>query len=1051
MEKEIIEDTLENAVIDLFKKQNYEYELGFDIHRKKTEIILNKDFKEYLMNRYSSLSLYDDEIELILDNLINVREPSLYLTMKELLSRFNNGFVLNRSKYGLSNQLIEYYDFNNLNNNIFKIVNQYEVEGSKRIRRPDLIVFINGIPVSVFELKDPSNKDVTIFDSYEQLTIRYVRDIDNLMRYSFISVISDDANNKFGSLFSSYDFYFPWKSIDGKSYCNDGHDGLITLINGLFDKHTLLNVLKNYIYFPDNSDNDLMILPKYSQYYGSELLYENIKNHLRPEGDGKGGTYFGATGCGKSFTMLFLAKRLHSSPELHNPTIVMLTDRTDLDDQLSESFENAKNYLNDKNVIKANNRKFLTDVLKEVTSGGVYLMTVQKFDEDVGLISDRNNIICISDEAHRTQVNLDYSLDITEEEIKKHYGFAHYLRNSFPNATYVGFTGTPVDKTISVFGDIVCSYKMKQAKDDGSTVGIEVLPGPSAVRLDEEKIKIIDKYYENKLKEGTNKYEINASIKEMSKVRVIIDNESRLDKVVDHFIYHYEKRVEEGSTVKGKAMFVCYDRKIAYKLYKKIIALRPEWNIKKKTQDDESSLSYEELNKLEPVEMIKLVATSNPNDEEELYELLGDSDYRKKLASLFKDENSNFKIAIVVDMWITGFDCTCLDTMYLDKPVEAHTLIQTISRVNRVFKGKSEGLIVDYIGIESSLKRAFKLYDGDNFGVKDDNVQDTYIFYKDNLTLIDELLIDFNVNEFFNANSLERLTILQKWVEFVQEFDKRENCFMELTIRMKRAFDLSIGDERITEEDIGKTHFYCAIRSFIMKLNKEETPDSARMNKEVKKLVDDAINALENEEEKESKKVDLFSNEFLESIKKMPYKNIKLKMLLDLLKKAIDNYSKTNMLKSIEYSKRMKKIVAEYNDRDHKIDYSNEDILNSFFDSLTKQIEDVLKDMNDDANEFKKLGITFEEKAFYDILKDIRDKYQFQYEDDKLIKISRLIKKEVDEKSSYTDWTSKKDIRDKLKMDIARILHLNGYPPKTINDVYDGIFEQVKNYAKNLK
>lgn len=1039
------ESNFENAVLELFEKQGYAYECGYDMHRTNEEIILTADFKEYLSKRYPTLGLRDEEIDRILHNLLFARGTSLYSTMKATLNVLRDGFLLDRSSYNLPNEFIQYFDYDHTENNIFKAVNQFEVK-DRSLRRPDIVIFINGIPVSVIELKNIGDSDVKLHDAYEQLHTRYTRDIENLMRFSLISVISDGVNTKCGSLFAGYKHYFPWKSTDGKSYCEDGIPSLQTMIVGLFDHSTLLNVIHHYIYFPDTSDKDVMILPKYSQYYASELLLANVKAHKKPEGDGKGGTYFGATGCGKSYTMLFLTRRLVTSSDLNSPTIVLLTDRTDLDDQLSETFEASKQYLIDENTMNVPSRDVLNEKVRGVTSGGVFLLTVQKFDENVKLLSDRSNIICISDEAHRTQVNLDATLKIEDGGIKKHYGFATYLRNSFPNATYVGFTGTPIDATVNVFGPIVVSYKMKQAVDDGSTVGIDLLPGPSAVRLDETKMAIVDKYYEEQLSRGTNKYEVNQSIKDMAKVRTIIDNDSRLDLIVDHFIKHYELRVKEGSTVKGKAMFVCYDRKIAYKVYKKIIARRPEWNVPKKTQEDESKLSYEELNKLKPVEMVKFVATRGDNDEADLYNLLGTAEDRKKLSLLFKNENSNFKIAIVVDMWITGFDCESLDTMYLDKPLERHTLIQTISRVNRVFEGKEKGLIVDYIGIEASLAKALQLYSGDINPVSE--VEASYIIFMDQMKLIDELMYGFDYAPFENGSDLDRLLALQKGMEFVQETEERETRFMGLAQRAKKAFDLCVGDSRITDSDMFRLHFYCAIRSAIMKLGREGTPDAERMNDEVKKLVDACISALKGQEEGEMTKTSIFSDEYLKKIEGIPYKNTKFKMLLELLRKAIKHYSRTNKYKAEEFSKRMKNLVDKYNNRDASILVSNEDVINDFIDSLSEEAKKILEDLQKDADEFKKMGITFEEKAFYDILKAIRDKYEFEYPEDKLIDLAKKVKVVVDDKAKYTDWSSRNDIKASLQSDVIRLLNRNGYPPVTFEEIYSKVLAQVENFKK---
>lgn len=1038
------ESNFENSVIGLFEKQNYIYECGYDIHRTNEEIILIDDFKEYLFKRYPELNFQPEEIDSVIHNLLSARGTSLYETMKATLAELRKGFILDRSAYGLKDELIEYFDYDNVENNVFKVVNQFEVKDNA-VRRPDVVVFINGIPVSVIELKNLSDSSVKLHDAYEQLHIRYFRDIENLMRFSFVSVISDGVNTKCGSLFADYKHYFPWKSTDGKTYSDDGIPSLITMIQGLFDHETLLNMIHHYVYFPDTSKNDLMVLPKYSQYYASELLFENIKEHMRPKGDGKGGTYFGATGCGKSYTMLFLSRRLITSSDLETPTIILLTDRTDLDDQLSETFEASKEYLVDKNTMNVPTREVLNQKVKGVTSGGVFLMTVQKFDENVKLLSDRNNIICISDEAHRTQVNLDATLKIEDDGIKKHYGFATYLRNSFPNATYVGFTGTPIDATINMFGPIVASYKMKQAVDDGSTVGIDLLPGPSAVRLDETKLAIVDRYYNEQLKDGTNKYEVDQSIKDMATVRTIIDNDSRLDLVVDHFIKHYELRVKEGSTVKGKAMFVCYDRKVAFKVYKKILAKRPEWNLKRKTQEDESKLTYEQLNKLKPVEMIKFVATRGANDEPDLYNALEDAE-KEDLATLFKDENSNLKIVIVVDMWITGFDCECLDTMYLDKPLEKHTLIQTISRVNRIFEGKDKGLIVDYIGIEVSLAKAMQLYSGDINPVSE--IDASYVIFKDQMALIDELMNGFDFELFETGSDLDRLLTLQKGMEFVQMTEEKETRFMGLAQRMKKAFDICVGDPRITDTEMFRLHFYCSIRSAIMKITHGERPDAERMNEEVKKLVDACIAVMDDQDEGEMTKTEIFSEAYLKKIQGIPYKNTKFKMLLELLRKAIKKYSRTNKYKAEEFSKRMKDLVDKYNNRDGQILISNDDIINEFIDSLSDEAKKILDDLQKDADEFKKMGITFEEKAFYDILKAIQQKYGFEYSDEKLVDLAKKVKAVVDDKAKYTDWSSKSNIKASLQSDVIRLLNRNGYPPITFEDVYAKVLAQVENFKR---
>ncbi|HIU70305.1 MAG TPA: DUF3387 domain-containing protein [Candidatus Enterosoma merdigallinarum] len=443
--------------------------------------------------------------------------------------------------------------------------------------------------------------------------------------------------------------------------------------------------------------------------------------------------------------------------------------------------------------------------------------------------------------------------------------------------------------------------------------------------------------------------------------------------------------------------------------------------------------------------MIKFVATRGANDEPDLYNALEDAE-KQDLATLFKDENSNLKIVIVVDMWITGFDCECLDTMYLDKPLEKHTLIQTISRVNRVFEGKDKGLIVDYIGIEASLAKAMQLYSGDINPVSE--IDASYIIFKDQLSLIDELMHDFDYSPFENGSDLDRLLTLNRGMEFVQQTEERETRFMGLTQRMKKAFDICVGDSRISDSEMFKVHFYCAIRSAIMKIGREGRPDAERMNEEVRKLVDACISVMEEQDEGEVTKTEIFSEEYLKKIQGIPYKNTKFKMFLELLRKAIKRYSKTNKYKAEEFSKRMKELVEKYNNRDGQILISNDDVINEFIDSLSEEAQKILDDLQKDADEFKKMGITFEEKAFFVILKAIKEKYSFDYSDEKLIELAKKVKAVVDDKAKYTDWSSKSDIKASLQSDVIRLYNRNGYPPMTFEDVYAKVLAQVENFKK---
>ena len=1046
------ENDYELAVLQLLENAGWQYQCGYDIHRKNDEVILAEDLREYLCKRYDYFS--DDELDKIIIYLTSVTNQSLYRSMKGTYRLLMKGYNLLRDDG--TTLFIDFFDLSEKREitNIFKAVNQFEFVEYKN-RRPDIILFVNGIPVSVFELKNPADDTVTIADAYDQTHIRYAQDIPSLMKFDFINVISDGANTRYGSLFSDYEFYFKWNSTDGTDYDNaDGIKSIHRLVNGLFNPSTLLNVLSSYVYIPDNSDNNLIILPKYYQYYGSEKMYHNILKEYQ-SGTGKGGTYWGATGCGKSYTMLFLSKRLTTSLELHKPTIILLTDRNDLDEQLSSDFENAKEYLIDENSLSIKNRKMLKEKLENVVSGGIFLMTIQKFSEDISLLSSRNNIICISDEAHRTQTNTEAKYITSKTDTKKTYGFAKYLRDSFPNATYVGFTGTPVDATLRVFGEVVVKYTMKQSLDDGATVKIARLPGPREVQLDEKLAAACDEYYRLQKEAGANEYQIEQSKKDMTRLKVVLGNSDRLDIVVKHFIWHYEKRCEENATINGKAMFVCYDREIAFEVYKRIKAARPDWFVKRKCSPEYEGTRLDR--DAVEIEKVKLVCTNGKNDTLEMSELIGNSKTRKDLAKVFKDDKSNFKIAIVVDMWITGFDVPSMDTMYLDKPVETHNLIQTISRVNRVFKGKEEGLIVDYIGLEGAILTAMKLYNGDVRPIN--GVETSLIIFKDFLDRIIKLLHDLDYSSFFNENitPLDRLTVIQNGVEFVLAEKSRRDNFMGFTQRAKKAFDVCIGHDEITDKEVEHLHYFMCVRSVIFKMTIGDTPDTTLMNRKVSELVNRAISSTYsgkefNFDEQPSDDMQfLFSDEFVDKLKKIPYPNTRYQALVKLLKKAIKEFGKTNILKATDFSKKLKSVIDRYNSRNEISEV--EEIIEDVVDNLSEELEKIFNELKAEQKSFEELNITYDEKAFYDILIAVAEKYKFKekLDGDKYIYLAKEIKKLVGNKSKYTDWTNRQDVKDELYTDVAVLLKKNGYPPATIDDAYDEIMKQVENFKKHSK
>ena len=1041
------EHALEMSIMELFKEQGYIYLNGSQIHRERTEVLLIDDLKQYLYNRYAADGITPSEVDGIALMLRNI-SGTLYEANKAVYKLLCDGFILNREDRTQKDLYIELIDFDNAENNIFKVVNQFEIGyGNNERRIPDGIVFVNGIPAVVLEFKSAVKENTTIMDAYTQLTVRYRRDIPELFKYNAFVVISDGANNKYGSLFSPYDFFYAWRKVNPDDKELDGINSLVTMIQGLFRKDRLLAVIKDFIYFPDNSDKDLKIVCRYPQFFAANKLFENIKAHLRPEGDGKGGTYFGATGCGKSYTMMFLTRMLMKSTYFRSPTILIITDRTDLDDQLSKQFVGSKKYIGDETVISIDSRERLRQELQGRTSGGVYLTTIQKFTEDLELLTDRTNVICISDEAHRSQINLDQKVKITDKGVERTYGFAKYLHDSLPNATYVGFTGTPVDGTIEVFGGVVDAYTMTEAVRDGITVNLVYDGRAARVTLDQEKVRLIEEYYAKCEREGANQHQIEESQKAVANMEVIIGDPDRLRAVAEDFINHYESRVAEGATVAGKAMFVCSNRYIAYDLYKIIVELRPEW-AEKKVAADGVELNEKDKKELKSIEKIKMVMTRNKDDEPELYNMLGTKDDRKEFDRQFKNPKSNFKIAIVVDMWLTGFDVPELDTIYIDKPIQQHTLIQTISRVNRVCEGKEKGLIVDYIGIKKNMNMALKKYT--NFESEEfEGVEQSVNIVKDQLEVLGQMFHNFNSRDFFEGSPTEQLACLNRAVEYVQLSEELETRFMAAVKRMKQAFNLCSSSEKISDEEKDYIHFYCGVRSILFKLTKGDAPDIAQMNAKVREMLEGAIQSDGIEELFETGKhisVDIFSDEYMARIEKINLPNTKIKMLQRLLSYAIEEFKKVNKIMGVEFSDRLKRVVDEYNNRRRDEAYVNE-----VLDDVAEQLAQLLEELKKEKDSFKEMGIDYEEKAFYDILKAVAKKYEFEYPDDKMIELSKRIKLIVDDKSRYTDWATREDIKANLQVDLILLLDEFDYPPVTLDDVYKEVLEQAENFKKYAK
>lgn len=1103
------ESDYEEAFIELLQKDEaWDYTYGDEIHRTYDQILIEEDLRAYLFSRYRNANLTNDEIEAIIANLRNIGLPSPYLTLRSTFTLYRDGFLFHRHNSD-DTIWINYIDFESINpkeHNIFRCVNQYIVSynAGQKTRRPDVILFINGIPVCIIELKNPTDYNATIADAYDQIHIRYKRDIPHLMKYCALSCISDGSNSRLGTTYTPYIHYYAWKKVENEDKAAEtGVPELLTLIKGAYSPDRILQLLRDFCYFPDiKAGKEEEIVCRYPQFFATHKLFDNILLHLRSKGgDGKGGTYFGATGCGKTYTMVFLARHLAlRSKELGSPTIVILVDRDDLQKQSVTLFENSTDFLCSGIVRKITDREDLRRELTQRESGGVFVCTIQKFCSETGLLSKRANIICFSDEAHRTQTSIGSKLKIVdkvpertqsgegnplysnntdnEEEIGAYitFGFAKYLRDAFPNATYVGFTGTPIDETVHVFGQIVAEYRMNEAYRDGITVGIKYVPRLARVILDTKKAEEIENYYNQCFDEGAKPEDVIKSKEAMSSLEVIIGDPEVLSRIAVDIVNHYEKSCDDQPELVQKAMIVCANRTIAYQLYLKIMELRPSWLVKKKCED-ESNLSKEELEKLNEVAFINLVATRGKNDPKEMYDLLGEDSYREMLAGQFKNDKSNFRIAIVVDMWITGFDVPCLSILYNYKPLQKHNLIQTISRVNRKYQltiheedgnrivEKQNGIVVDYIGIHKKMEDAMKLYGGDETcPTTKDDLDASKIIFDNELQIIKELMAKCDLTDYFSDAPLKRLLSLHTGAEFVlsQSQKKGEKIsfqtrYKQHVRRLRAAFNICNPAGVLSDEEVAWAQCFIAIQSFVSKTLPSQH-DVTSMNRAVEEMVKEAISCTGVESILQTDpEIEIFEEEFTKHLEEIKMPNTKFQILVKMVSRAIREYSRTNMVAAKRFEDMLRDIVQQYNNRDADI-FANQvaaeavnqiqEEVNRTVQSLTDRILDLFKNLKKDKEKFKELGITFEEKAFYDILVTVRDEHNFEYSDEKCIGLSKKIKHLIDETSVYADWNNNNNLKADLQDKMIDLLYDNDYPPRWNDAVYERVMEQVNNFKK---
>jgi type I restriction enzyme R subunit len=1066
------EAQLEAAVVELLEQQGYPHYLGASLARAPEEALLADDLRDFLLAHYAAEGLTPAEATAVVHQLQALPASDLYESNKTVMRLLAEGFLLTREDRSQKDIHVHLLDYAGLtaqrqpaaaqllhlvaepaaayaapaDGNIYRFVTQLELVGSEK-RIPDGVLYINGLPLVVFEFKTAIEPDCTVFNAYEQLTVRYQRDIPELFKYNAFCVISDGVNNKAGSFFAPYEFFYAWRRVAGLAEDVDGIKTLYTLVEGMLDKGRLRDIVRNFIYLPDSSKKNEKVVCRYPQYYAAHRLYDQILAARKPLGDGKGGTYFGATGCGKSYTMLYLTRLLMRSAAFASPTVVLITDRTDLDDQLAGQFTNAKEFIGDNNVQSVTSRAHLRELLAGRQSGGVFLTTIHKFTEDTELLSTRANIVCISDEAHRSQLNLEQKVRVTDTGVTKTYGFAKYLHDSLPQATYVGFTGTPVDATLDVFGPVVDAYTMTESVKDEITVRIVYEGRAAKVVLHNGELEKIERYYQDAAQAGANAYQIEQSKEESARMGAILGDPKRLAVLATDLVQHYEKRLVEGATVKGKAMLVCSSREIAYALWQNIIALRPQWN-EVLAAEEGAELTDKDRRELKPIERVKMIMTRGKDDPKEMYDQLGTKEYRKELDRQFKNAKSNFKLAIIVDMWLTGFDVPFLDTLYIDKPIQQHSLIQAISRVNRTYEGKSKGLVVDYIGFKSQMNQALAKYSkGDEQNFED--IAESLTIVRNHLDLLARLFHRFDSSKYFNGTPLQQLNTLNLAAEYVQTTKEQETRFMGLVKRLKAAYDICAGSEKLTQEERDHTHFYLAVRSIVHKLTKGDAPDTAQMNAQVRQMIQDAL-ASDGVEEiiklgtEGDTEQDIFDEDYLEKIGKIKLPNTKIKLLQQLLARVIGQMRKVNQVKGIDFTKKMQALVARYNDRDQ-----NDILQSNVLDDMAEQLTNLIWEVQQEFSAGDALGITLEEKSFYDILLSLCIKYDFRYPEEKLLALAKVIKVLVDEQTRFPDWNKREDIKSALKVELILLLDEFGYPPVERDEVYSEIFDQAQNFKKN--
>ena len=1003
------ENTLEQAIIAELQQKGYEYLYGPDIDRDYHEVILEDCFRSSMIN------INPDITQEILSEAYKAIKNLGLLKLEELNASFHKflveGVPVPYQKDGESRTFtVKLIDFENVENNDFKVINQFTIIEYKT-KRPDILIFINGIPMVLFELKNMVNEGTTIEQAYQQVK-NYQLDMPSLFQYNAFNVICDGVDTRIGTITSDFSRYMVWKSENGEKPMESKVDFFSVLLNGVFPKNRILDIVRNFIVFQNLGGKTVKILAGYHQYFAVRKAVDSTRKAME-EKTGRAGVVWHTQGSGKSLSMVFYTGIVVSDPAFDNPTVVVLTDRNDLDNQLYGTFCASSKLLLRQVPVQAESRENLKELLKR-KAGGIIFTTIQKFGENDDVINDRRNIIFLADEAHRSQYGLDEKLDRTTGEWKA--GMAKHMRSSLPNATFIGFTGTPIDfkekSTIGVFGQYIDIYDMTQAVDDGATVPIYYENRTAKLKLNEETLKKIDEEYAQ-LAGDASEAEIEKSKADLSSLEAIVGAKERLDMLADDLIAHYEDR---QYVLTGKAMIVCMTRRIAINLYKKLLEKRPEWDKK-----------------------VKVVLTDSNKDPEEWHNIIGNKAYRDGLMVEFKDIHSDFKIAIVVDMWLTGFDVPSLATMYIDKPMKGHTLMQAIARVNRVYPDKEAGLIVDYIGMAAELKLALNQYtkrDQD----KVPNLQAAFEVCMAKLEVMRDFFYGFTYKAFFGVSDSARLKTIADGIEFALGFEEEESKeFIREATALSQAETLC--RSMLEEHDKKEIEFFKCVKAGLCKVAGKGGITSNEINARIMKILEQAIeqDGVFNIFEKSGQanpEISILSDDYMAQIRRMKHKNIAAEMLRNLLEDNIKVFSRTGVVKSQLFSEKMKNVMKRYNNRMITSAEVIEELLN------------LSKEMTEAYAAGKEKGLSTEELAFYDAL--VADPEVLRNMEDKILVEMAHELTDLIRRSRTVDWDKKQSARAYMRTQVKHLLRKYKYPPEKAKNAIETVIKQAELMSANI-